>query len=218
MPRESLASKRKRVTAVLDCLAQVYPGEEKCLLQHTNPFTLLIAVLLSAQTTDASVDRVTPELFRRWPDAEAMASASPEEIAEVIRTIGIYRNKAKNCVLCAQKLLTDFGGNVPETMEGLTSLPGVGRKTANIVLNCAFGKTEGIAVDTHVYRITTRWRLTSAPDPARAEADLLKAIPREYWSMVNHNLVVFGREYCMARNPRCAECPVQDLCPSVGRV
>ncbi len=218
MAKESLKSKRARAGQLLDCLAAAYPSEEKCLLEHTNAFTLLIAVLLSAQTTDASVDRVTPELFRRWPDAEALASANPEEVTEVIRSIGLYRVKAKNCVLCAQKLLAEYGGEVPDTMEALTSLPGVGRKTANIVLNCAFGKTEGIAVDTHVYRITTRWRLTTAPEPARAEADLLKVIPQDRWSMVNHSLVLFGREYCMARQPRCADCPVNDQCPSAGRV
>ncbi len=214
MSRESQASKRERVALLLDRLAQVYPGEEQCLLQHSDAFTLLIAVLLSAQTTDASVDRVTPELFRRWPDAEALASANPDEVMEVIRTIGLYRTKSKNCVLCAQKLLVEYGGEVPDSMEALISLPGVGRKTANIVLNCAFGRAEGIAVDTHVYRIATRWRLTSAPDPAKAEGDLLKVIPQERWGMVNHSLVLFGREFCMARQPRCADCPVNDLCPS----
>lgn len=214
MPRESLKSKRERATQLLDRLAAVYPGEERCLLQHTNPFTLLIAVVLSAQTTDASVDRVTPELFRLWPDAQALASANIEEVREVIRSIGMYNTKARNIIVCAQNLLTNFNGEVPSTMEELISLPGVGRKTANIVLNCAFGKVEGIAVDTHVYRIATRWRLTSAPEPGRAEGDLLKVIPQERWSMVNHSLVLFGREYCIARGPRCRDCPVYDLCPS----
>ena len=214
MPRESLASKRARVTGLLDGLAELYPTEERCLLQHQNPFTLLIAVILSAQTTDAAVDKVTPELFRRWPDAQAFASADPSEVAEVIHSIGFYNSKSKNCVLCAQKLLTDFGGEVPDTMQALTSLPGVGRKTANIVLNCAFNRAEGIAVDTHVFRITHRWQLSSASDPNKVEQDLLKVIPPERWSMVNHSLVLFGREYCMARQPQCPACPLNDLCPS----
>lgn len=220
MPRESLATKRERVVAVLDRLAPLYSagsyGDEG-LLDYNSSFTLLIAVLLSAQTTDAAVNRVTPELFRRWPDPQALASADPREVAEVIHSIGFYNTKAQNSILCAQKLLADFGGEVPETMEELTSLPGVGRKTANIVLNNAFGKAMGIAVDTHVFRISRRLRLTSATDPSKAEQDLLKAIPQEYWSTVNRSWVLFGREYCIARRPRCAACPVNDLCPSAGK-
>jgi len=214
MPRESLASKRSRATELLNGLASIYPGEEKCLLQHSNPFTLLIAVILSAQTTDAAVDKVTPELFKRWPSPQAYASADPSEVATVIRSIGFYNAKSRNTVLCAQRILTDFGGEVPDTMEELTSLPGVGRKTANIVLNCAFGRAEGIAVDTHVFRIAHRWRLSSATEPLKVEQDLLKVIAPERWSMVNHSLVLFGREYCMARRPSCATCPLNNLCPS----
>lgn len=217
MARESLKSKRQRATALLTRLAQYYPSDERCLLQHSNPFTLLIAVLLSAQTTDAAVDKVTPVLFKRWPDARALAGADLSEVEEVIHSLGFYHSKAKNSILCAQKLLTDFGGEVPQTMEELVSLPGVGRKTANIVLNCAFGRAEGIAVDTHVFRIAKRWKLSSASDPLKTEQDLLKVIPQEFWPMVNHSLVLFGREYCDARNPRCADCPVNDLCPSAGK-
>jgi len=214
MPRESLASKRNRATELLNGLALLYPSDEKCLLQHNNPFTLLIAVILSAQTTDAAVDKVTPELFRRWPDPQAYASADPSEVATVIHSIGFYNAKARNTVLCAQRILTDFGGEVPDTMQELTSLPGVGRKTANIVLNSAFGRAEGIAVDTHVFRITHRWRLSAAAEPLKVEQDLLKVIPPERWSMVNHSLVLFGREYCMARHPSCATCPLNNPCPS----
>ena len=214
MPRESLTSKRERVAEALDRLAPLYPSESMGLLDYHDSFTLLIAVLLSAQTTDAAVNKVTPELFGRWPDAQALASADPSEVAEVIRTIGFFNAKSKNAVHTAQKILTDFGGEVPQTMEGLTSLPGVGRKTANIVLNCAFGRAEGIAVDTHVFRISKRWRLTSATEPAKAEKDLLKVVPQQYWSMINHSLVLFGREYCNARKPRCGDCPVNDICPS----
>jgi len=192
----------------------LYPKDEKCLLVHSNPFTLLIAVVLSAQTTDAAVDKVTPELFRRWPDPASFASADPSEVAEVIHSIGFYNAKARNSVLCAQKILTDFGGEVPNTMQELMSLPGVGRKTANIVLNSAFGRAEGIAVDTHVFRIAHRWHLSSENEPLKVEQDLLKLIPSERWGMVNHSLVLFGREYCSARHPRCAACPMNDLCPS----
>ena len=216
MPRESLKTKQERAVQVLDCLAPLYPDSQKCLLDYTTPFTLLIAVLLSAQTTDAAVNRITPELFKRWPDAQAMASADSSEVAEVIRSIGFYNAKSKNAVHTAQRLLTDFGGEVPDTMEDLTSLPGVGRKTANIVLNCVFGKAEGIAVDTHVFRIAKRLRLSSAPDPTKAEIDLLKVISQEYWNMVNYSFVLFGREYCTARRPRCAVCPVSGVCPSVS--
>ena len=214
MPRESRSAKSDRASAVLDRIELLYPEEEKCLLTYRSPFTLLIAVLLSAQTTDAAVDKVTPELFRRWPDPESFASADINEVATVIHSIGFYNIKAKNSVLCAQKLLTDFGGEVPDTMQDLMSLPGVGRKTANIVLNCAFGRAEGIAVDTHVFRIAHRWRLSSATEPLKVEQDLLKVIPPERWSMVNYSLVLFGREYCMARHPRCATCPLNDLCLS----
>lgn len=216
MARESQTTKRQRAIRALDCLAVTYPEEDQCLLDYTTPFTLLIAVLLSAQTTDAAVNKVTPELFRRWPDAPSMASAQPQEVGEVIRSLGFYNNKAKNSIRCAQKILSDFSGEVPDTMEELTSLPGVGRKTANIVLNCVFGKAVGIAVDTHVFRITQRLRLTAAPDPIKAEKDLLKVIPQDYWGMVNHSLVLFGREYCIARRPHCAACPLNDLCPSTN--
>jgi len=212
MPRESLASKRQRADKLLDGLAALYPSDERCLLRHSNPFTLLIAVILSAQTTDAAVDKVTPELFKRWPNPKAFAAADPGEVAKVIHSIGFYNAKAKNTVLCAQKILTDFGGEVPSTMQELISLPGVGRKTANIVMNCAFGQAEGIAVDTHVFRIAHRWRLSSATDPSKVEQDLLKVIPSKRWSMVNHSLVLFGREFCMARHPHCATCPLNDQC------
>jgi len=199
---------------VLDRIELLYPDNQRCLLAHSNAFTLLIAVMLSAQTTDAAVDKVTPVLFGRWPTAKALASAHTDEVSEVIHSLGFYRSKAKNCVLCAQKLLADYGGEVPDSMQELISLPGVGRKTANIVLNCAFGRAEGIAVDTHVFRIAHRWRLSLANEPLKVEQDLLKVIPSERWSMVNHSLVLFGREYCMARHPRCASCPLNDICPS----
>ncbi|MDR2672934.1 MAG: endonuclease III [Coriobacteriales bacterium] len=211
--RESKTNRQKRAIEVVTRLTALYPGEQ-CLLEHSSPFTLLIAVLLSAQTTDAAVNKITPELFGRWPDAPALATATPKDVEATIHSIGLYRSKAKNCIACAQKLLGEFGGEVPDTMEGLCSLPGVGRKTANIVLTCAFGKSCGIAVDTHVFRIAGRLGFSTAKTPQQTEADLLALYPQQYWSKINHMWVLFGREYCQARRPRCLACPVADLCPS----
>lgn len=213
MPREKMTDKRARAIAVAERMDQHYPQAE-CDLHYTTPFTLTIAVLLSAQTTDASVNKVTPKLFERYPTAEAMAQANPEDVAEIIHSLGFYRNKAKNCVACAQMIMSDFGGEVPRTMEEIQKLPGVGRKTANVVLNEAFGVVEGIAVDTHVFRIAHQLKFSSADTPAKTEQDLLKLYPREYWEQVNHQWVLFGREYCIARRPRCTECFIADLCPA----
>ncbi|MDR3137208.1 MAG: endonuclease III [Coriobacteriales bacterium] len=213
MPPESETHKKRRAVQVVRQLATLYPGEQ-CLLTHSDPFTLLIAVLLSAQTTDAAVNRISPTLFARWPDASSLAAASRQDVEQVIRTIGLYRSKARNCIACAQRLLSDFGGQVPNTMDELISLPGVGRKTANLVLNGAFGKVCGIAVDTHVFRIAGRLGLTNGKTPSQVEADLMRVYPRKYWSSINHMWVLFGREFCQARRPRCPQCPVGDLCPS----
>ncbi len=217
MPRESNAVKRERAVEVCRRLEERY-GPVECFLDHASPFRLVIAVLLSAQTTDAQVNKVTPELFRRWPTPEAMAGATPAEIAEVIRSLGFYKTKAVHCVEAAQMIVSDFGGEVPHTMAELTKLPGVGRKTANIVMNVGFGIVEGIAVDTHVNRIAHRLRLspkTHEKEPLKTEQDLLKIIPRELWAPVNHQWISFGREICTARSPKCGECPLADLCPSV---
>ena len=215
MPRESKKAKCARVLGVCKRMNQRYPQAE-CALHFTDPFTLVIAVLLSAQTTDKAVNSVTPTLFEKWPTAQAMAGASPVEVGEVIHRLGFFRTKSQHVVATAQKIITDFGGEVPHTMEELTSLPGVGRKTANIVLNNAFGIVEGIAVDTHVFRIATRLKFTHAPSPAAAEKDILAVIPREMWGPVNHQWVLFGREICDAKKPLCAECPIVDLCPSAS--
>jgi endonuclease-3 len=215
MARESLVSKRQRALGVAQKLESLYPGGN-CLLSFRDPFTLTIAVLLSAQTTDAAVNKVTPILFDRWPDPPAMAGAKPADLAEVIKSIGLYKNKAANCIKTAQMVISDFDGEIPASMAELTRLPGVGRKTANIVLNNAFGIVEGIAVDTHVFRIAHRLRLASpsSDNPTKVERDLLKVFPENLWGGINHRLVLFGREYCNARNPRCLECPMADLCPS----
>lgn len=219
MPRESKKAKAERAVEVCRRLDNKY-GPVECFLDHTNPFRLVISVLLSAQTTDAQVNRVTPELFRRFPTPEAMAAASPEEVAEIIRSLGFYKTKARHCVEAAQAIVADFGGEVPHTMAELTSLPGVGRKTANIVLNVSFGIVEGIAVDTHVNRIAHRLALspkTHEREPLKTEQDLLKILPREYWRDVNHQWIRFGREVCGAKAPKCGECPMVDICPSAGR-
>ena len=205
------------VRAILAALSRRYPRGAKPWAHRSDPFRTLVATILSAQTTDDQVDRVTPELFRRWPTPEAMAEADPAEVGEVIRTIGFWRSKSQHCVEASQMIVSDYGGQVPSTMEDLTRLPGVGRKTANIVLNKAFGICEGIAVDTHVYRIASRLRLTKADTPLAAEQDLLALIPSELWSPVNEQWIHFGREVCMARSPRCAECQLADLCPSAGQ-
>ena len=202
MPRESMTHKRERALEVCKRMAELYPNAE-CALHFHDPFSLVIAVLLSAQTTDASVNKVTPILFGRWPDAAALASAPLGEVEEVLHPLGFFRSKAKHAVETAQMVTVEFGGRVPSTMEELTRLPGVGRKTANIVLNNAFGIVEGIAVDTHVFRIATRLGFTSATSPLDAEKDLLKLIPHEWWGPVNHQWVLYGRQVCDAKKPAC---------------
>ncbi len=216
MPRETNASRRERAIEVCECLNRRY-GPVECFLDHQNPFRLVISVLLSAQTTDAQVNKVTPELFRRWPTPYEMAGASIADVMDVIKSLGFYKTKAKHCVEAARMIVADYGGEVPSTMRELQKLPGVGRKTANIVLNVGFGIVEGIAVDTHVNRIAHRLALspkTHEKEPLKTEQDLLKILPHEYWESVNHQWISFGREICSARSPKCAECPLADLCPS----
>ena len=216
MPRETNASRRERAIEVCERLNRRY-GPVECFLDHQNPFRLVISVLLSAQTTDAQVNKVTPELFRRWPTPYEMASASVADVMDVIKSLGFYKTKAKHCVEAARMIVADYGGEVPSTMRELQKQPGVGRKTANIVLNVGFGIVEGIAVDTHVNRIAHRLALspkTHEKEPLKTEQDLLKILPHEYWESVNHQWISFGREICSARSPKCAECPLADLCPS----
>lgn len=220
MPRESKKAKVERAVEVCRRLDEKY-GPVECFLDHTNPFRLVISVLLSAQTTDAQVNRVTPELFRRFSTPEAMAAASPEEVAEIIRSLGFYKTKARHCVEAAQAIVADFGGEVPHTMAELTSLSGVGRKTANIVLNVSFGIVEGIAVDTHVNRIAHRLGLspkTHEREPLKTEQDLLAILPRELWGPVNHQWIRHGRDTCTARAPKCDGCVLEDICPSAHRL
>ena len=214
MAREKTADKRARALAVADRMNNYY-GQAECALNYT----LTIAVLLSAQTTDAGVNKVTPLLFEKYGTPETMAQANVEDVMDIIHSIGFYRNKAKNCIAAAQMIMSDFGGEVPRTMEELQRLPGVGRKTANIVLNEAFGIVEGIAVDTHVFRIAhvLKFAGPSADTPAKTEQALLKLYPKEYWKPINHQWVLFGREFCIARRPRCSACFLSDLCPNAPK-
>ncbi|MEM7737539.1 MAG: endonuclease III [Deinococcota bacterium] len=212
MPRESLASKRTRAVAILEQLRQDFP-EAKTELSFRTPFQLLISTILSAQATDVSVNAATPPMFAQFPDASAMAKTTPEVLEPFIRTIGLYRNKAKNCVAAAQKLVSDYGGEVPNDFDALVTLPGVGRKTANVVLASAFGRP-AIAVDTHVGRLARRMKLSKHDNPDKVEADLEKLLPEEDWIFAHHALILHGRRVCNARTPKCSECSVCELCPS----
>ena len=200
----------KNVTEVLDILETMHP-EAACALEHRDPFELIVAVALSAQTTDVSVNKVTPKLFRRYPDAESLATADPDEVMEIIRTIGLYRNKSKNIVRLAGKLVSDFGGKVPQDFDSLVTLPGVGRKTANVVLAEGFGVPR-IAVDTHVFRVSNRIGLTDEKDVDATEEALMKRIPESSWIRAHHLLIFHGRKCCSARKPSCENCGLNKLC------
>lgn len=217
MTRESLKSKKERAQAIEERMYAYY-GPGKASLDYETPFQLTVAVVLSAQCTDAAVNKVTPALFSAYPDAASMACASPEEISHIIHSLGFFRSKAKNIVALAQTLMTDFGGEVPCDVNALQTLPGVGRKTANCVMCEAFKDPQGIAVDTHVFRIAHRLKLAgpSADTPQKVEDILLKVYPRDQWLYINHQWVHFGREFCRARRPLCGECILGDLCPTRG--
>ena len=203
-----------KVKEVLDTLEKTYPDAE-CALHHKNVFQLIVAVALSAQTTDKSVNQVTPALFERYPDADALAAADIEEVSEYIKRIGMYKTKAKNIVGMAQKLVTDFGGKVPEDYDALVSLPGVGRKTANVVLSVGFGH-QRIAVDTHVFRVANRIGLVHEKDVLKTELSLMEQIPEERWSRTHHSLIFHGRQCCDARKPKCDDCPINTLCEYIN--
>lgn len=215
--RESMKAKRERALAIAERMDAHYPEPECALVYGGDPFRLTIAVLLSAQTTDKGVNKVTPALWERYPTIADLAAADVADVEDIIRTIGFYRTKAANCIKCAQMVLSEYGGEIPRDIDEMQKLPGVGRKTANVVLNEAFGIVEGIAVDTHVFRIAHRLKFSNAETPAKTELDLLKLYPRDHWGPVNHQWVLFGREVCDARKPKCAECFIGDLCPSRGK-
>ncbi|MBQ2931344.1 MAG: endonuclease III [Clostridia bacterium] len=211
---ESIPKKKERVLNIIRIFDRVY-GDADCTLEYKDPLQLLIATQLAAQCTDARVNLVTPALFKKYKTAQDFANADAEELSSIIRSTGFYRNKTKNIIACGKKLVADFGGKVPETMDELLALPGVGRKTANLVLGDIFGKP-GIVVDTHAGRLARRMGLTKNTDPYKVELDLLKLVPEEKQSMFCHQLVFHGREFCNARKPFCNACPVRDFCPRAG--
>ncbi|WP_462324913.1 endonuclease III [Desulfoplanes sp.] len=200
---------------VLQRLKKRYPHPTSALV-WSNPWELLVATALSAQCTDERVNMVTPLLFATWPDPSSMAKADPGRVEKVIYSTGFYKNKTKNLIHAATTIMEDFNGDVPRTMEELVTLGGVARKTANIVLSNAFGIHEGIAVDTHVKRISLRLSLTGSTDPVRIEKDLMPLFPKTSWGDINHCMVLFGREVCTARGPRCGQCELEDVCPKAG--
>ncbi|MDF3065876.1 MAG: nth1 [Polyangiaceae bacterium] len=185
-----------------------------CELDHKSPFELIVATVLSAQSTDVMVNKITPELFRRWPGPNELASADPTEVEKVLSKIGMFRQKTKNIVGLAKQLVEKHGGGVPRTLDELVKLPGVGRKTANVVLGVAFGAPEGVVVDTHVQRLSQRLGLTKHTEPVEIEQDLMKRFGRELWDPLSHTLIFHGRRICTAQKPACAACPAQELCPS----
>jgi endonuclease-3 len=196
-------------------LKKTHPGA-RCSLDHRNPFELLVATILSAQCTDERVNLTTPEVFRRWPDAPRLAEADLPEVEEVIRSTGFFRMKAKALSAMSRDLVEKFGGQPPATLEELVTLRGVGRKTANVVLGNAFGRNEGVVVDTHVGRLARRMGLTRELDPVKVEQDLMAAVPRPEWTLFSHLLIHHGRSFCMARKPACSICPLREPCPRIG--
>lgn len=211
--RRKLARATERAPQIYAALEREYP-DAQCALDHRNPYELLVATILSAQCTDKRVNMVTPALFARYPDAAAMAVADPETLQEMIRSTGFFRNKTKSLLGMAGAVVERHGGVIPDTMADLVRLPGVGRKTANVVLGNAFHRDEGVVVDTHVTRLSQRLALTTADDPLKIEQDLMALYPRSQWTMLAHLLISHGRAVCEARRPRCEACVVNDLCPS----
>ena len=213
MARESKKARAERAEQVYSVLEAEYP-EAHCELEFTNPFQLAVATILSAQTTDQRVNMVTPGLFDRYPTVKALASAQQEDIEEIVRTTGFFRNKAKNIIGFARSLMAAHGGYVPATIAELAALPGVGRKTANVILGNVFGINEGVVVDTHVKRLSTLLHFTKEKTPEKIEQDLMPLFESENWTMLSHLLIWHGRRVCIARRPRCGDCAVAHLCPS----
>jgi len=205
---------RARARRITRLLAQAYP-DAHCALHHEDPLQLLIATILSAQCTDTRVNMVTPALFARYPDAAAFAAADPGELEAMIHSTGFFRNKARNIVACCRELVAQHGGQVPATMEALVPLPGIGRKTANVILGNAFD-VPGIPVDTHVTRLSLRMGLTEETDPVKIERDLSRLIPKKEWTMFAHRMIFHGRQVCFARKPLCDQCTLKTACPRIG--
>ena len=213
MAKESKAARAERAVEAFELLAEEYP-DARCALTHTNAYQLGVATILSAQTTDVRVNMVTPALFGRYPTPAHLADARAEDVEEIIRFTGFYRNKTKNIIGFAHGVTEDHSGEVPSTMEELTALPGVGRKTANVILGNAFGISEGVVVDTHVKRLSSLLAFTKEKTPEKVEGDLMGLFPEERWTLLSHLLIFHGRQVCIARRPRCEACVMSHLCPS----
>jgi len=219
-PKQSAKAKLKtaytspeRLQKIFSVLDQLF-SQAQCALQHKNAFQLLVATILSAQCTDERVNKVTPGLFQKYPTPQDFAALPQPALEEEIRSTGFFRNKAKNIIGMSKKLVTEFGGQVPRTMEEMLTLPGVARKTANVVLGTAYGIPTGVVVDTHVFRIAHRLKLSNQKTPEKVEQDLVKLVPRERWISFGHQMIWFGRKICKARKPLCAECPLESICDS----
>jgi endonuclease III len=217
MPRESLPQKISRTTQIIAELQRLYPTAH-CALNHQNPFELLIATILSAQCTDVRVNLVTPALFKKYPTPEALAKAPQSDIEKLIQSTGFFRAKAKSLHATSTDIVEKHKGQVPDTMDQLTALRGVGRKTANVVLGNAFHKNIGIVVDTHVARLSLRLHLTKHTDPVKIEQDLIKIVPQNQWTLFSHWLIFHGRQICIARSPHCQICPLLPLCPTGPKI
>jgi endonuclease-3 len=213
LARAGRATDPKRVAAILAKLDEAYPAAT-CELKHENAFQLLISTILSAQCTDVRVNQVTQTLYKKYPNAEAFAHANPSELEQEIRPTGFFRNKTKSIMGASKGILENFGGQVPRTMEEILTLPGVARKTANVVLGTAYGIASGVVVDTHVIRLSRRLDLTKHEDPKKIEQDLMRVIPQEKWIQFSHQLIWHGRRVCVARKPRCIDCKLEPLCHS----
>ena len=215
MPRESKANRTRRTAKIISLLKKRFP-DAHCALNHANPLQLLVATILSAQCTDVRVNIVTKDLFRKYKTARDYAQADPQTFQQEIRSTGFFRNKTKSILAAAGQIVKEHGGKVPDTMEDLLALPGVARKTANVVLGTAYGKNEGIVVDTHVMRIAQRLKLTAHKNNQgdRIEKDLMELVPRKDWTLFSHLLIFHGRQICAARKPDCENCPINNLCPS----
>ncbi|MBC8376032.1 MAG: endonuclease III [FCB group bacterium] len=211
--RESLKNKQLRMQRIITTLYETYP-DSKCSLEHRSPFQLLISTMLSAQCTDERVNKVTPELFKHYPTAQSMASAPVEHLAELVRSTGFFNSKSRNMSACAQTLMQEHEGEVPADLDALVKLPGVGRKTANVVLGTGF-HIPGLVVDTHVIRIANLLRMTNQKDAVKIEMELQKIIEKEHWVMFTHLIIDHGRAVCIARRPQCHACVLAEFCPSV---
>lgn len=210
-------AEKKRASKIAELLAARFPGEPRSALNFRSAYECVSAIALSAQTTDENVNKVTPRLFERYPDPASLAAASQVELEEIIHSLGFYRNKAKNLIAMAQKIMSDFGGEVPQTMAELVTLPGVARKTANLVLAEVFNISSGIAVDTHVFRVSHRLNLSRAKTPEKTEGDLCALFDSQDWHLVNYWMIMLGRAECDAKKPRCEDCVLFEVCPKKMR-